>query len=80
MDVWTFWSQLSSCCTFYIVPNCNRNHQTGASHYHVQSGLSDKGREIKGLVVYHLVLLGSMIYWMDLWTSVSQDDYRGQVP
>ena len=26
MDVWTFWSELSSCYAFYIVPNCIRNH------------------------------------------------------
>ena len=28
MDVWTFCSQLSSYCDFYIVPNCIRNHHT----------------------------------------------------
>ncbi len=28
MDVWTFWSQLSSCYTLYIVPFCIRNHHT----------------------------------------------------
>ncbi len=28
MDVWTFWLQLSSCYTFYIAPNCIRNHHT----------------------------------------------------
>ena len=27
MDVWTFWSQLSSCCAFHIVSNCIRNHR-----------------------------------------------------
>ncbi len=27
MDVWTF-SQLSSCCAFYIVLNCIKNHHT----------------------------------------------------
>ena len=28
MDVYTFWSQLSSCYAFYIVPYCIRNHYT----------------------------------------------------
>ena len=28
IDVWTFCSQLSSCCSFYIGPNCIRNHHT----------------------------------------------------
>ena len=28
MDIWTFWSQLLSCCAFYIVPNCIKNHHT----------------------------------------------------
>ncbi len=28
MDVWTFWSQLSSSYAFYIVPSCIRNHHT----------------------------------------------------
>ena len=27
MDVWTFWSQLSSFYAFYFVPNCIRNPQ-----------------------------------------------------
>ena len=26
MDIWTFWSQLSSCYPFYIVHNCMKNH------------------------------------------------------
>ena len=26
-------------------------HQTGATHYHAQLGLPDKGRAIKGLVI-----------------------------
>ena len=26
INVWKFWLQLSSCCAFYIVPNCIRNH------------------------------------------------------
>ncbi len=41
------------------------------AHYHAQLGLLDKGRAIKGLVVCYVVWLGSMIYWMGLWTSVS---------
>ncbi len=28
MDIWAFWSQLSSCCTFYIVPKYISNHHT----------------------------------------------------
>ncbi len=28
--------------------------QTGATHYHAQLGLPDKGRAIKGLVVCHI--------------------------
>ena len=28
MDVRTFWSQLSRCYAFYIVPNCIRNPHT----------------------------------------------------
>ena len=28
MDVWTCWSQFSSCYAVYIVPNCFKNHHT----------------------------------------------------
>ncbi len=28
MDVWTIWSQSSSCYAFYIEPNCFRNLHT----------------------------------------------------
>ena len=50
-----------------------------------QSGLPDKGRTIKGLVVCCVVYLESMIYGMGLWTSARcvdlvpcccQDGYR----
>ena len=63
--------------------------QTGATHYHAQLELPDKGRAIKGLVVYYVVWLGSMFYGMCLWTSArcvglvpccGQDGYRAQVP
>ena len=69
--------------------------QTGATHYHAQLGLPDKGRAIKGLVVCNVVWIGSMIYgrrkvrgsgplllsgW--LWAQVPQhsiDAYRIQM-
>ena len=35
--------------------------QTGATNYHGEVGLSDKGRAIKGSVVYYVVWLGSMM-------------------
>ena len=59
--------------------------QTCATHNHAQSGLLDKGRAVKGLVVW----LGSMIYGMVLWTSARYvglvpccgvDGYKAQVP
>ena len=28
IDVWTFWSEISSCYAFYIVPICIRNPLT----------------------------------------------------
>ncbi len=37
--------------------------ETGATHYHAQLGLPDKGRTIKGLVVCYVVFLGS-IKWV----------------
>ncbi len=40
---------------------------TGVTHYHAQLGPPEKGRAMKGLVG---VWLGSMIYGMNLWTSV----------
>ena len=43
--------------------------EIGATHYHVQLGLSNKGRTIKVLIVCYVVWLGSMIYGMGLWTS-----------
>ena len=43
--------------------------KTGATHYHGQLRLMDKGRAIKGLVVCYIVWLGSIIYGMGLWTS-----------
>ncbi len=43
--------------------------QTGATHYHAQSGLSDKVCAIKGWVVCYVVWLGSMTYENGLWTS-----------
>ncbi len=36
--------------------------QTGATHWHVQLGLTDKVRAINGLVVCCVVWLGFMIY------------------
>ena len=36
--------------------------QKGATYYHAQLGLSDKGCVIKVLVVCYVVWLGSMIY------------------
>ncbi len=38
--------------------------QTGATHYHAQLGLPNKG-----LVVCYVVWLGYMIYGMGIWTS-----------
>ena len=43
--------------------------QTGATNYHAQLELPDKGSAIKGLDVCYEVWLGSMIYGMGLWTS-----------
>ncbi len=42
---------------------------TGVTHFHAQLGLLDKGRAIKGMVVYYILWLGSLIYGMGLWTS-----------
>ncbi len=42
---------------------------TCVKHYHAQLGPPDKGRAIKGLVVWYVVWLGSLIYGMGLWTS-----------
>ncbi len=36
--------------------------QTGATYYHAQLGLADKGRAINGLVVCYVVGLGLIIY------------------
>ena len=44
--------------------------QTGATHYHAQLELPNKGRAIKGSFACYAVWLGSMIYGMGLWTSV----------
>ncbi len=47
--------------------------QTGATHYHAQLGLQDKGRAIKGLVVCWSI--------NDLWErSMDQRNVRGLVP
>ncbi len=63
--------------------------QTGATHYHAQLGLLYKGRAIKEMVVYYVVLIGSMMDGMGLGTSAKgvglvpcwgQDDYKAQVP
>ncbi len=63
--------------------------QKGATHHHKHLGPPVKGCTIKGLVVYYVVWLGSMIYGMGLWTRAScvglvrcccQDGYRAQVP
>ncbi len=59
--------------------------QTGATHYHVQLGVTGKGRAIKGFIVCYIVWLGSL-KWMGLGTSArwfpccGQDGYRAQVP
>ncbi len=42
---------------------------TGATHYHAQLELPDKGRAIKGSVACYAVWRGSMIYRMGLWIS-----------
>ena len=58
-------------------------------HYKAHQGLQDKGRAIKGFVVCYVLWLGSMIYWMGLWTCArcvglvpfcGQDVFRAQVP
>ena len=63
--------------------------QTGATHYHAQLGLPDKGRAIKGLIICYVVWLVSMIYGMGLWTNArcvglvpccGQDGYQAQMP
>ena len=63
--------------------------QTGATQYYTQSGLTDKGCAIKGLVVCFVVWLGSMSYGMGLWTSTrcmgmvpccGPDGYKAQLP
>ncbi len=40
-----------------------------SSYYHSQLGLPDKGRTNKELDVCYIVLVGSMIYGMGLWTN-----------
>ena len=40
--------------------------QTGATHYHAQLGLPDKGRAIKGLVVYNVSDLWDLLNGLDL--------------
>ena len=42
--------------------------QKGATHFHAQLGLPDKGRAIKGLILCYVVWLRSKIYRMSLWT------------
>ncbi len=49
--------------------------KTGATQYHAQLGLSDKGRAVKGLVVCYLLLL------YDLWVGyLDKLKVRGLVP
>ena len=43
--------------------------QTGATHYHAQLGLQNKGRAIQGMKVGYTVWLGSIIFGIDRWTS-----------
>ncbi len=38
--------------------------QAGATHYHIQLGLPDKGHANKGLVVCFVVLLGFIREWV----------------
>ncbi len=63
--------------------------QAGATHYHAQLGLLDKGRPIKGLFACYVVWLAYIIYGIGLWTSTrcvglvpccDQDGYRAKVP
>ncbi len=59
-------------------------HQTTATHYHAQLVLPDN-RAIKGLVVYYLVWLGSMIFdlvqgaCVGLVPCCGQDGYQAQI-
>ena len=58
--------------------NCTSRgvQKTGATHYHAQLGLPDKGRVIKGLVV-----CWSMAKINDLWDgSMDKRKVRGPVP
>ena len=60
--------------------------QSGATHYHEQLELPDKGHTIKGLVVWYVSWLGSMIYGIrirkvrGLVPCYGQDGYQAQVP
>ena len=62
--------------------------ETGATHYNAQLGLTDKGRPIKGLVVYCVLRLGSMkgigfrscARCAGLVPCCGQDGYRAQLP
>ncbi len=65
--------------------------QTGATHYHAQLGLPDKGRANKGLVVCYIVWLESMKevglrhsqgawVWRDMVPCCGQAGYGDQLP
>ena len=62
--------------------------KTGATQYHAQLGLPDRGRAIKGLVVRYVVWLESMkgmnlrayARCACLFPCCGQDGYRAKVP
>ena len=54
--------------------NNTSSGQTGATHYYAQLRLPDKGCVIKGLIVCHIVLLGSIKGLGLRW-----DGFRAQV-
>ncbi len=54
-------------------------HKSDANHYHIQLGLPDKGRSIKGLV--SVIVCCSMAKINDLWDgSMDKSKVRSLVP
>ncbi len=51
------------CATLIVSVGGMPWRNTGVTHHHAQLGLPHKGRAIKGLVVFYLVGLGSMIFF-----------------
>ncbi len=71
-------------CTYCCYVLCGiLNVRVCTNHCHAKLGISDKGRAIKGLVVFYAVWIGSM-GWVfgpeqGTWFYCGQDGYRSQV-